>query len=58
MIERIRKDLRVEVKEVNKKRERGYDALGIFVILGKSLRVRGFDPSYVVISIKMCFSNI
>ena len=58
MIERIREDLRVEVKEVNKKRKRGYDALGIFVILGKSLRVRGFDPSYVVISIKMCFSNI
>ena len=58
LIERIREDLRVEVEEVKKKRERGYGALGIFVILGKSLRVRGFDPSYVVISIKRCFSNV
>ena len=51
MIERIGEDLREEVEEVKKKRERGYHALGIFVILGKSLRVHGFEPSYVVISI-------
>ena len=55
LIERIGEDLRVEAEEVKKKRERGYHAFGIFVILGKSLRVRGFDPSYIVISIKNVF---
>jgi len=44
LIERIGEDLRVEVEEVKKKRECGYHALGIFVILGKSLRVHGFEP--------------
>ena len=55
MIERIGEDLRVEVEEVKKKRECGYHALGSFVILGKSLNLCGFDPSYVVISIKKVF---
>ena len=55
MIKRIGEDLRVEVEEVKKKREREYHALGIFVILGKSLSVRGFNPSYVMISIKNVF---
>ena len=55
LIERIGEDLRVEVEEVKKKRERGYHALGSFVILGKSLRLCGFDASYVVISIKKAF---
>ena len=41
MIERIREDLRVEVEEVKNKRELRYGDLGILVILGKSLRVRG-----------------
>ena len=47
--------MRVEAEEVKKKREHGYHAFGIFVILGKSLSVRGFNPSYVVISIKNVF---
>ena len=52
MIERIGEDLRVEVEE----EERAWVwCFGDFVILGKSLRVRGFDPSYVVISIKNVF---
>ena len=56
LIEMIGEDLRVEVEEVKNKSELRYGALGILVILGKSLRVRGFDPSYVVISIKNVFS--
>ena len=56
LIEMIGEDLRVEVEEVKNKRELRYGDLGILVILGKSLRVRGFDPSYFVISIKNVFS--
>ena len=52
----IGEDLRVEAEEVKNKRELRYGDLGILVILGKSLRVHGFDPSYVVISIKNVFS--
>ena len=52
LIEMIGEDLRVEVEE----EERAWVwCFGDFVILGKSLRVHGFDPSYVVISIKNVF---